>query len=104
MAYSAKDAPSIRPYIPELTARQFHKSNKDVRGIMGPVGGGKTVVCCMEVWSRILEMPPCRDGVRRSRWAFIRNTYPELISTTMNTWKDWVPDYICHISMSSPIV
>ena len=96
-------APVLRQYVPEPTARQFHKSNKDVRGIMGPVGTGKTVVCCMECWSRILEMPPCADGVRRSRWAFIRNTYPELISTTMNTWKDWVPDSICHISMSSPI-
>ena len=96
-------APVIRKYVPEPTAREFHKSNKDVRGIMGPVGTGKTVICCMEAWSRILEMPPCADGVRRSRWAFIRNTYPELISTTMNTWKDWVPDSICHISMSSPI-
>jgi hypothetical protein len=100
---TASNVPVLRDYTPEPTARQFHKSNKDIRGIMGPVGTGKTVVCCMEVWSRILEMPPCADGVRRSRWAFIRNTYPELISTTMNTWRDWVPDSVCHISMSSPI-
>lgn len=100
---ATKQAPQLRPYQPEPTARQFHRDNSDIKGILGPVGTGKTVICCMEAWSRILEMPPCRDGVRRSRWAFIRNTYPELISTTMNTWRDWVPDEICHISMSSPI-
>ena len=99
---SAKDI-SVRPYVPERTAREFHRDNSDVRGILGPVGTGKTVICCMEAWSRIIEMPVCADGVRRSRWAFIRNTYPELISTTMNTWRDWVPDEICHISLSSPI-
>ena len=101
--YNSQNQPVLRPYQPEPTARLFHRDNADVRGILGPVGTGKTVICCMEAFSRMLEMPPCRDGVRRSRWAFIRNTYPELISTTMNTWKDWVPDAICHISMSSPI-
>lgn len=97
------ESATIRPYKPEPTATEFHRSNADVRGILGPVGSGKTVACCIEAFSRILEMPPCKDGVRRSRWAFIRNTYPELISTTMNTWKDWVPDHLCHISMSAPI-
>jgi hypothetical protein len=101
--YAKNQATVLRAYKPEPTAKLFHRDNSDVRGILGPVGTGKTVICCMEAWSRILEMPPCADGVRRSRWAFIRNTYPELISTTMNTWKDWVPDSICHISMSSPI-
>ena len=57
----------------------------------------------MEVFSRMLEMPPGRDGVRRSKWAFIRNSYPELISTTMATWREWVPEQLCHISMSPPI-
>jgi len=94
---------SVRPYVAEPTARLFHRDRADVRGLMGPVGTGKTVVCCMEAWRRILEQPPGSDGIRRSRWAFIRNTYPELISTTMKTWQDWVPDELCHINMSAPI-
>ena len=94
----------IRPYVPEPTAKRFHVDNSDVRGIMGPVGTGKTVICCMEAWSRMLEQTVGTDGItRRSRWAFIRNTYPELISTTMKTWQDWIPDQICHINMSPPI-
>lgn len=93
----------MRDYVPEATAAGFHRDDTEIRGIMGPVGSGKTTACCMEVFSRILEMPPCRDGVRRSRWAFIRNSYPELISTTMKTWGEWVPEELCHISMSPPI-
>jgi|TARA_R100000482_G_scaffold118608_2_gene62782 hypothetical protein len=95
---------AIRPYEPEPTAARFHRDNSDVRGVMGPVGTGKTVICCMEAWSRMLEQRVGLDGeTRKSRWAFIRNTYPELISTTMKTWQDWIPDEICHINMSAPI-
>ena len=31
------------------------------------------------------------NGIRKSRWAIIRNTYRELIDTTMQTWFDWFP-------------
>ena len=94
----------IRKYVPEPTAKRFHMDNSDIRGVMGPVGTGKTVICCMEAWSRMLEQKVGTDGeTRKSRWAFIRNTYPELISTTMKTWADWIPDQICHINMSPPI-
>jgi len=101
---------ALRPYVPEVTARSFHGSDEFVRGIMGPVGSGKTVACCMEAFTRAMEMPPGNDGVRRSRWAFIRNSYPELIATTMNTFRDWVPEKLpngkpfCTIRRSAPIV
>jgi hypothetical protein len=36
------------------------------------------------------------DGIRKSRWAIIRNTYRELIDTTMQTWFDWFPRDIGH--------
>ena len=94
----------IRDYSPEPTAREFHADNSPVRGIMGPVGSGKSVACCMEVWTRIIEQKVSTDGVTRlSRWAFIRNTQPELLSTTMKTWQEWVPDELCHINMRSPM-
>jgi len=93
----------IRDYAAEPTAKLFHADNSDVRGIMGPVGSGKTVACCMEAWRRIIDQPPGLDNVRRSRWAFIRNTYGELLSTTMKTWQDWVPEELCNIRMSAPI-
>jgi hypothetical protein len=98
----AKAEFTMRPYVPSKTARRFHGSNAFVRGIRGPVGSGKSVACCMEVLSRALEQEP-HEGVRKSRWCFIRSTYGMLISTTMQTWKDWVPTAICPISLSAPI-
>jgi hypothetical protein len=90
----------LRDYIPEPTAAQFHASGAFVRGIMGPFGSGKSVACIMEALSRSYEQLPNRMGVRRSRWAFVRNTYPELLSTTLNTWLDWVPEAIAPIKRS----
>jgi len=34
---------------------------------------------------------PMRDGWRRRRTAIIRNTFPELKTTTMKTWHQWIP-------------
>lgn len=33
-----------------------------------------------------------KDGKRRSRWAVIRNTKPQLKDTTLRTWLDWFPE------------
>jgi hypothetical protein len=83
---------AVTHYNAEPTPARFHRSDAFVRGLMGPIGSGKSVACCMEVVRRALEQAPGRDGVRRSRWAFIRETYPELKSTTIKTWLDWVPE------------
>lgn len=84
------------------TASLFHKSGAFVRGLMGPVGGGKTVANIMEMYTRALEQEP-RNGVRRTRWALIRNTYPELLSTTLKTFEEWIPSSVCPITRGVPI-
>ena len=89
-------------YVAEPTARVFHRDSELVRGIMGPVGSGKTVACCVEIFSRALEQKPFK-GVRSSRWALIRNTYPELLSTTLKTWEEWVPPEICRVTRGTPV-
>lgn len=58
---------------------------------MGPVGSGKSTAMCMEIMRRVQEQQPWSDGVARSRWAIIRNTYRQLKDTTLNTWLDWFP-------------
>jgi hypothetical protein len=78
-------------YKAAATASKFHRSTAFVRGLRGPIGTGKSVTCCMEIMRRAREQAPF-DGVRKSRWAAIRNSYPELKSTTIKTWEDWVPD------------
>lgn len=57
---------------------------------MGPVGSSKSSACCIEIFRRACEQEPY-NGVRKSRWAVIRNTYPELKSTTIKTWMEWFP-------------
>lgn len=81
-------------YNASKTMKAFHDDNNFVRAIMGPIGSGKSVACCWEIMLKAQEQEPWIDGVRRSRWVIIRNTYRELIDTTMQTWFDWFPKEI----------
>ncbi|MBR4343928.1 MAG: terminase family protein [Lachnospiraceae bacterium] len=90
-------------YNSEPTLSMFHRCDSFVRGVMGPVGSGKSVACCMEILQRACRQSPNKDGIRKSRWAIIRNTYGELKTTTIKTWQDWVPDIICPIVYDTPI-
>jgi hypothetical protein len=56
----------------------------------------------MELFSRACEQKPW-NGVRRTRWIVLRNTYPELKSTTIKTFQEWVPEAICPFKWDSPI-
>ena len=68
------------------------KDSNFFRGIRGPVGSGKSVACCVEVFRRSLEQKKNDQGIRKSRWAIIRNTNPQLRTTTIKTWLDWFPE------------
>lgn len=72
--------------------KAFMKDNTFFRGIRGPVGSGKSVACCIEVFRRALQQEKNEQGIRRSRWAIIRNTNPQLRTTTIKTWLDWFPE------------
>ena len=72
------------------TLRTFHRSReKFVRVLVGPLGSGKTQACISELLNLIHEQSPGQDGVRRSRWVAARNTYPDLINTTIKDFKEW---------------
>ena len=88
-------------YIAEPTTAKFHNSKAFVRGIRGPIGSGKTVACCAEIFKVGLLQQPFQQ-IRRTRWAFVRNTYPELKTTTVKTWLDWFGP-VTKISYDSPI-
>ena len=74
------------------TIKQFMKDQSFFRGLRGPVGSGKSVSCCIEILRRALEQKVGEDGKRKSRWAVIRNTNPQLKTTTIKTWLDWFPE------------
>ncbi len=79
-------------YVASPTIARFHESSAYVRGIMGPYGSGKSVACCIEIMRGFLSQPKSIDGKRRSRWLVVRNTVPELETTTLKTWRDWFPE------------
>ncbi len=73
-------------------ARKFLKDDTFVRGIRGPVGSGKSAACCIHIFQRALQQEPAPDGIRYTKWAIIRNTNPELRTTTIATWLQWFPE------------
>ena len=84
-------------YFASPTAEKFHADDSFVRLLMGPIGSGKSVSSCMEIMSKCYQQEPNPQGIRKSRWAVIRNTYRELIDTTMKTWFDWFPENLGHL-------
>lgn len=90
-------------YNAEPTLKLFHRSTAFLRGIRGPLGSGKSSACVVEIVRRAYEQAPDKRGHRRTRWAAIRNTYGELLSTTIKTWQRWVPNEVAPLKQSVPI-
>jgi len=90
-------------YEPSRTALTFHNDNSLVRGVMGPVGSGKSSMAAMEVLLRSFSQT-AHKGVRRSRWLAIRNTFNELKTTTIKTMQHWMPPEISHFNANYPPV
>ncbi|MCK5235802.1 MAG: hypothetical protein KAR06_02360 [Deltaproteobacteria bacterium] len=76
------------------TVEKFSLCNKRKRGLMGPFGSAKSSGCLWELIQRGMEQEPGSDGIRRTRWAIIRNSYPQLRDTTIKTVLDWLPPVI----------
>lgn len=70
------------------TTRAFHLSDARRRVMVGPIRSGTSVASCVELLRRMMQVPSW-NGVRRSRWAVLRQTYGDLERTTIKTWNDW---------------
>jgi len=70
---------------------KFHKDTSFIRAIIGPIGSGKTVACVNEMLIKSVNQVPF-NGARKTRWVVVRNTYRELIDTTIKTYVDWFGD------------
>lgn len=70
-------------YTAPPTVARFSLSPALVRGIVGPVGSGKTTGCLFELFRRAIEQEPGPDNVRRTRFAIIRNTLSQLKMTVL---------------------
>ena len=59
------------------TIRAFSQSDAFVRGLMGPFGSGKSSGCVFELIRRAQRQARGPDGIRKTRWAVIRNCYDD---------------------------
>jgi len=91
-------------YEPSPTGLKIHtaKQQGGVIGVGGPVGTGKSVMMCNELLRTAVTQAPF-NGIRKTKFGIVRNTYPELKTTTVATWLRWVPEELGRITYGSPI-
>ena len=76
-------------YRPPATIERFMESDQRVRLVRGPVGSGKSSGMVMELLRRAsMQAPDPKDGIRRSRGVIVRNTLPQLKSTSLKTVRE----------------
>ena len=86
-------------YQSEKTPAKFHASNAYVRGIMGPVGSGKSVACCIELVARAMQQEPNHRGIRQFPAAANKTTNPEIKKTTLQQWQEGFHDYVLQFDL-----
>jgi len=60
--------------------------------IMGPLGSGKTFESCVKIFKKMCLQKPNHEGIRKTRFYAIRNTYPDLLTTTIKDWLELFGD------------
>lgn len=71
----------------------FLTSTAFVDIIEGPLGSGKSVALFLRLMRHAQEQAPSPiDGLRKTRWAVVRNSYPDLRRTTIRTWLETFPE------------
>lgn len=91
-------------YKPPRTVKAFMRDDKAlVRGIVGPLGSGKTTGCLFELFRRSTEQAPDGQGRRKTRWAIIRNTLSQLKQTVLADIKAYFGD-LAHWKVSDNTV
>jgi hypothetical protein len=76
------------------TLRQMYYSSAQHQFAIGPFGSGKSSAMIGIILKFASNQKPSPDGIRRSRWAIVRNSYPQLKDTTIRTVKFWLPESI----------
>lgn len=86
------DPDSLLRYAPDGETLIEHGKRSDYAQVLiGPLGSAKTtstIIKILRLWSAAPVDPA--DGIRRSRWAAVRNTYPDLIGTTIKDFLEMV--------------
>ena len=82
---------ALNPLGPVASA--FYQDNHEVVAIMGPVGSAKSTAAALRLVRHAYSQTPY-EGIRRTRFAIVRNTGPQLNDTTIKTWLKLFPENI----------
>lgn len=70
----------------------FYFSDKFISLVVGPIGSVKTTAGIMKILYHASRMAPGKDGVRRSKAVWVRNTREQLRDTSIPDFLKWIPD------------
>ena len=79
-------------YTPPESVKDFLTSDAFISLIVGPVGSTKTTAGIMKIAYHAKKMAKCKDGIRRSRAIWVRNTREQLRDTSIPDVLRWYPD------------
>jgi len=79
-------------YKPPKSVAPFIASEDFISLIVGPVGSTKTTAGIFKIVYHAKRMAACRDGIRRSRAVWVRNTREQLRDTSIPDFVKWFPD------------
>lgn len=81
---------------------QYGQSREFMNVIRGPLGSGKTKGTVFKIIKLLCEQRPDANGVRRSRVAAVRNTYPDLTATTIAEFRECLHPLMGKVVMGHP--
>ena len=79
----------------------FFYSEKFISLAIGPVGSTKTTAGIMKIVHHAAQMAPCKDGVRRSRCIWVRNTREQLRDTSIPDFLKWIPQDVMGVFLKT---
>lgn len=92
----AEEQVTIRRYnwadVPTL--RNMYYSDAPHQFVQGPFGSGKSSAMVAKILKYAAQQKPSSDGIKRSRWAIVRNSFRQLNDTTIVTVKYWLPESV----------
>ena len=75
--------------VPSL--REFYLSDQFMSFAVGPFGSTKTTHGLMKIFHHAGRIKAGKDGIRRSKAVWIRNTKQQLLDTSIPEFLDWLP-------------
>jgi hypothetical protein len=79
-------------FVPVPSVTPFFLDERFISLIIGPVGSTKTSTAIMKIAYHASQMAPCRDGIRRSKAVWVRNTREQLKDTSIPDFLKFFPD------------